>query len=469
LEGGLSMAVWSVVNNSLVNHHSGRIDAEYYKTESLQAYDYVKKGNYKLLGQLAKEGYRVVYENTKILNPEKVDEQQDVRFLQATNVSDDGLWIESKEIGFVSGKDWVKYPKGRIKHGELLIEVKGQAEKVTIVQDYMPMRTLVTGTLYKLTVDEKLVSPEYIFAYFSCKYGKILRDRTKVNTLISYVSKPELYNIPIPIFEESIDEITSIVRESYRLSILAHSFYHQAEELLAKELQLDQLKLPNKRWYTADYCEVMGKRRFDGEYFQPKYKQIEMHIKAYKKGYSVIKELFYENKSVSTLSKDKYKYIEIGDINNSDGTYAYNTIEKRDLPASAKIELSQGDVLISTVRPYRGAVSIIYDSFSDLIGSSAFTVVREKNGYKKEVLQVLLRLDCYKELLMKWNVGTSYPIIKNNDVMNLVIPMIPENIQIKISELVQQSFFAKQKSGLLLTQAKYYVEELIEQEANKYK
>lgn len=169
------MAVWSVVNNSLVNHHSGRIDAEYYKTESLLAYDYVKKGNYKLLGQLAKEGYRVVYENTKILNPEKVDEQMDVRFLQATNVSDDGLWIEPKEIGFVSGKDWVKYPKGRIKHGELLIEVKGQAEKVTIVQDYMPMRTLVTGTLYKLTVDENLVSPEYIFAYFSCKYGKIRR------------------------------------------------------------------------------------------------------------------------------------------------------------------------------------------------------------------------------------------------------------------------------------------------------
>ena len=462
------MAVWSVVNNSLVNHHSGRIDAEYYKAESLQAYDYVKKGNYKLLGQLAKEGYRVVYENTKILNPEKVDEQRDVRFLQATNVSDDGLWIEPKGIGFVSGKDWMKYPKGRIKHGELLIEVKGQAEKVTIVQDYMPLRTLVTGTLYKLTVDDKLVTPEYIFAYFSCKYGKILRDRTKVNTLISYVSKPELYNIPIPVFENFIDEITSIIRESYRLSILSHSLYQQAETLLAQELQLDKLKFSNKKWYSANYCEVVESGRYDGEYYQPKYVQIETHIKSYKRGYGLIKDFFCENKCISALSEDNYKYIEIGDVNISDGTYTYNTIAKRDLPVSARIALAIGDLLISTVRPYRGAVSIIYDSFPDMIGSSAFTIIREKKEYKKEVLQVLLRLDCYKELLMKWNVGTSYPVINNNDVMNLVIPLVPEEIQIQISKLVQQSFEVKKQSKQLLDQAKHRVEELIEQEANKH-
>ena len=63
------MASWSVVNSSLVNHHLGRIDAEYYKPESLDAYNYVKKGNYKLLGQIVKDGYRVVYENTNDLAP----------------------------------------------------------------------------------------------------------------------------------------------------------------------------------------------------------------------------------------------------------------------------------------------------------------------------------------------------------------------------------------------------------------
>lgn len=463
------MAIWSIVNNSLVSHHSGRIDAEYYKEESLRAYDYVKGGKYVLLSKLVKDGYRVVYENTKILNPKKVDEQRDVRFLQATNVSDDGLWIDTNEIGFVSEKDWEKYPKGRIKNGELLIEVKGLAEKVTIVQDYMPMRTLVTGTLFKLTIDDRFVTPEYIFAYFSCKYGKILRDRTKVNTLISYVSKPELYSIPVPIFTDSIDEITSIIRDSYRLSILSHSLYHQAEVLLAQELQLDKLKLSNKKWYSANYCEVVENGRYDGEYYQPKYLQIETHIKSYKKGYGLIKDFFCENKCISSLSEENYKYIEIGDVNISDGTFTYNTIAKRDLPVSARIELANGDVLISTVRPYRGAVSIIYDSFSDLIGSSAFTVVREKKGYRKEVLMVLLRLDCYKELLMKWNVGTSYPVISNKDVMNLVIPMVPDELQSQISSLVQQSFSAKQKSKSLLAQAKHRVEELIEQEANKYK
>lgn len=466
------MAVWSVVNNSLVNHHSGRIDAEYYKTESLQAYDYVKKGNYKLLGQLAKEGYRVVYENTKILNPEKVDEQQDVRFLQATNVSDDGLWIEPKEIGFVSGKDWVKYPKGRIKHGELLIEVKGQAEKVTIVQDYMPMRTLVTGTLYKLTVDEKLVSPEYIFAYFSCKYGKILRDRTKVNTLISYVSKPELYNIPIPIFEESIDEITSIVRESYRLSILAHSFYHQAEELLAKELQLDQLKLPNKKWYTADYCEVMKERRMNAEFFSPDvycilsqdflkeavtindvYEIIRGYTPNcyYQSGVPVVK-----TKNVRTPNVDKKR---ISDY--ADSQEPLTQTKENDLILAA---MGVGSL---------GRMSYVTDKETNCAIDGTLRILRKKDLSLNDIeipTMLFLSTEVGQKLIYRGISGTTGIISLPDDyLVRIPIPVFEKSVRLKVTELVLNSIKAKNQSEQLLAQAKHRVEELIEQEANKYK
>lgn len=466
------MAVWSVVNNSLVNHHSGRIDAEYYKTESLQAYDYVKKGNYKLLGQLAKEGYRVVYENTKILNPEKVDEQQDVRFLQATNVSDDGLWIEPKEIGFVSGKDWVKYPKGRIKHGELLIEVKGQAEKVTIVQDYMPMRTLVTGTLYKLTVDEKLVSPEYIFAYFSCKYGKILRDRTKVNTLISYVSKPELYNIPIPIFEESIDEITSIVRESYRLSILAHSFYHQAEELLAKELQLDQLKLPNKKWYTADYCEVMKERRMNAEFFSPDvycilsqdflkeavtindvYEIIRGYTPNcyYQSGVPVVK-----TKNVRTPNVDKKR---ISDY--ADSQEPLTQTKENDLILAA---MGVGSL---------GRMSYVTDKETNCAIDGTLRILRKKDLSLNDIeipTMLFLSTEVGQKLIYRGISGTTGIISLPDDYLGRIpIPVFEKSVRLKVTELVLNSIKAKNQSEQLLAQAKHRVEELIEQEANKYK
>ena len=465
------MAVWSVVNNSLVNHHSGRIDAEYYKTESLQAYDYVKKGNYKLLGQLAKEGYRVVYENTKILKPEKVDEQRDVRFLQATNVSDDGLWIEPKEIGFVSGKDWGKYPKGRIKHGELLIEVKGQAEKVTIVQDYMPMRTLVTGTLYKLTVDEKKVSPEYIFAYFSCKYGKILRDRTKVNTLISYVSKPELYNIPIPIFEESIDEISSIIRESYRLSALSHSLYHQAETILAQELQLDQLKLPNKKWYTTDYCEVIGNGRCDGEYYQPKYKKLMQHLSKFNcRSLGSLCDFIKGFEIGSSSYKDHGKlFMRVSNISEN-GIQMSNSdkhISDSDFQRLKPFQIEKGDVLCTK----DGTIAMCYVIDEDIEGiySSGIVKLSLNKDIPAEYLAIVINSvfgkmqanrDCSGALITHWKIGS---------MKKIQIPIISDASMNSIADFVCQSKAAKRQSKQLLSQAKHRVEELIEQEANKYK
>ena len=466
------MAAWSVVNNSLVNHHSGRIDAEYYKTESLQAYDYVKKGNYKLLGQLAKEGYRVVYENTKILKPEKVDEQRDVRFLQATNVSDDGLWIEPKEIGFVSGKDWVKYPKGRIKHGELLIEVKGQAEKVTIVQDYMPMRTLVTGTLYKLTVDEKMVSPEYIFAYFSCKYGKILRDRTKVNTLISYVSKPELYNIPIPIFEESIDEITNVVKESYRLSAFSHTLYHQAETLLAQELQLDKLKLPNKKWYTADYCEVVNEKRMNAEFFSPDVYSI-LGQDFLKEGatindvFEIIRgytpKCYYQSgvpmvktKNVRTPNIDKKRISDYADSQES-----LTLTKKNDLILAA---MGVGSL---------GRMSYVTEEETNCAIDGTLRILRKKDLSMNDMeipTMLFLSTEVGQKLIYRGISGTTGIISLPDDYLERIpIPVFEKSVRRKVTELVLNSIKAKNQSEQLLAQAKHRVEELIEQEANKYK
>lgn len=447
----------------------GRIDAEYYKTESLQAYDYVKKGNYKLLGQLAKEGYRVVYENTKILNPEKVDEQQDVRFLQATNVSDDGLWIEPKEIGFVSGKDWDKYPKGRIKHGELLIEVKGQAEKVTIVQDYMPMRTLVTGTLYKLTVDEKMVSPEYLFAYFSCKYGKILRDRTKVNTLISYVSKPELYSIPIPIFSDYIGEITNLVRDSYNSSILAHSFYRQAEELLANELQLDKLQLPNKKWYTAHYSEVIGNNRCDGEYYQPKYKQLMQHLARFE--CKTLGSLCVFTKGIeigSSAYKEQGKlFMRVSNISEN-GIQTGNSdkhLSDIDYQRLKPYQIENGDILCTK----DGTIAMCYVIDDDVEGifSSGIVKLSLNDDMPAEYLTIVINSifgkmqanrDCSGALITHWKIG---------DMKKMLIPIIGDNKMIEIADLVSRSKEAKQESKQLLAQAKSRIEELIEQEAIK--
>ena len=127
--------------------------------------------------------------------------------------------------------------------------------------------------------------------------------------------------------------------------------------------------------------------------------------------------------------------------------------------------MKRGDLLISKVRPNRGAVSIIDFDDTDLIVSGAFTVLREnsKSAFSNEVLKVLLRTEIYRDWLLQFNVGTQYPVIRDEDILNLPIPLINPKTQSQISLLIQESFSLKSKSEKLLELAKKAVEMAIEE------
>jgi type I restriction enzyme S subunit len=136
----------------------------------------------------------------------------------------------------------------------------------------------------------------------------------------------------------------------------------------------------------------------------------------------------------------------------------YALIDTENLPDNAKIRSNKNDVLISKVRPNRGAVAIVNEDIQDFVVSGAFTVLKENSAYKKETLFVLLKTDVYKEWLLKYNVGTSYPVIKDDDILNFPIPMIEDNIQQQIAELIEKSFYLCRESERLLNEAKCMVE-----------
>jgi type I restriction enzyme, S subunit len=108
------------------------------------------------------------------------------------------------------------------------------------------------------------------------------------------------------------------------------------------------------------------------------------------------------------------------------------------LPDNAKINIKKDDLLISKVRPNRGAVSIIDFETNDLVASGAFTILRQNNNkLTSETLQVLLRTKYYRDWLLKYNVGASYPVIIDSDILNLYIPIIDISIQQTISTFIQ--------------------------------
>jgi type I restriction enzyme S subunit len=228
-------------------------------------------------------------------------------------------------------------------------------------------------------------------------------------------------------------------------------------------LGLNDFAPSNECVAVKSFSESFGMSgRLDAEYYQLKYDDIIGRIKSYRGGYDKVANQFLQNKTSYERTQESYDYIEISDVNVSNGEITPNNILVEELPANAKNKVSKGDILVSKVRPYRGAVGIIELEQEDLICSGAFTVLRENGNINKETLVVLFRLKCYKDLLLKYNVGTSYPVIRDEDVLNMPIPLIGKTIQQIIAEKISESFTLRAKSKQLLEEAKMAVERAIE-------
>jgi len=297
------MAVVSVIKLSELEG-AKRIDAEYYRKDILDLRDIVQKCKFNVVPfrKIIEHGYRVVYWTTKII-PRSEMKNDDVFFLQATNVDETFPYIWTGDMGGVWHKDWEDYPEGRIKTGELLIEVKGKAEKVALVPHDFPLNTLVSGSLYKASIKD--LEPEYVLVYLLSKYGKGFRDRLKTNLLVSFVNKNDLYNIPIVILPSAVRRnIKKMYVDAYEYFKESERLYIFAQNLLVEELGLKDFKPRYELSYTANLSQAFNVHRVDAEYFQPVYRQLVKHLRSN-----------FEIKPLKTFILDFQKGIEVGSEN----------------------------------------------------------------------------------------------------------------------------------------------------------
>jgi len=321
-------------------------------------------------------------------------------------------------------------------------------------------------------VKDNRILTEYLFTYLN---RDIIRKKAE-NNMIGTSGRQRVpttfyENLQIPIIDIKIQKkIKIIIDDSHTKNKESELLYTQAEQLLLKELGLKDWQPSTENINCKSFKEsFFATGRLDAEYYQPKYEDYNDVIMVNQQGYSFIRNEFEHINESPKLTKKGYNYIEIGDVNTGDGTNVSNYIETKELPANAKTFVKKGDLLISKVRPYRGAVTIIESDLSDIIVSGAFTVLRskEESTYSNEVLKVILRLDIYKDWLLQFNVGTQYPVIKDDDILNLPIPIISEKTQQVITEKINESQHLKHQSEQLLEIAKRAVEIAVEEDEEK--
>jgi hypothetical protein len=445
-----------------------RVDAEFYQPYLLQYESELEKSALpvKRLGELVRDGYRVVYQNTEIIESDGIDPPTNaVRFLQAADLALNFPNIMLGEMGWVPRADWERYPKGRIIPGELLIEVKGLARKVAIVPDDFPRETLVTGSVFKLQTNPELLDPYYLLTYFLSRFGLGFRHRCMTNTLIGFVNKEELYDIPVPMPLLMVQKaIGDVAREAILAWRGASSHIAAAEARLMEALGLEQLDLSPQKTYARQFKDLQAARRFGSEYFMPCKRRVLDAL------WAMPHETIARHAPSVRAMWDPKKAGKGKTLRNFDLTAALEPFlddgtEPRPVEEllSAKKRFRSGDVVISRLRSYLREIAVVRTSKEpESVGSSEFIVLRPTGkGLSAETLMVYLRCPLIQTIL-KWSQdGSAHPRFAEEDLMALPVPNLLLEVQEEIDALVNNAIAARRRAARLLEQAKQTLEDLI--------
>lgn len=447
-------AVELKLSEVLIDNDSNRLDSEYFSRAFINvAFKLFLIPHDKLVNLTNKidVGYVGAMTNEYVANG--------VILLQTKNIGE--IFVDESSYKFISIDFHSKLLKSQIIQHDILIARSGSFGKASI---YLGNEEVNSSDIIIIQSKNSQVNSYYLTVFLNSYYGAQQLYRFASGGVQGHVNLTILENLVVPILSMSFQmKIEGIIKLAYQKLEESKQLYKEAEDLLLSELGLLDF-VPNDDNIAiksfSDSFSVSG--RLDSEYYQPKYDDIEQRI--YSKPHTFINKEFSQIITSFDKTKDGYNYIEIGDVNVSDGIHSYNYVLTEELPANAKIKVDNGDLIVSTVRPYRGAVSIINTDDTDLVVSGAFTVLRSKleSNYSIQVLQVLLRTQIYKNFMLKYNVGSSYPVIKDENVMNLPIPLLGDKIQKQIESKIKQSFALKEQSKQLLELAKHAVEVAIE-------
>ncbi|WP_159243393.1 restriction endonuclease subunit S [Tenacibaculum maritimum] len=452
------------LSDVMLDNDNKRIDSEYFRKQYLKFFKEVP--NLKPLGEFVQEGYRVVYENTKIIDKQEAEKGGYPYFLQATDL--DTPFINTSNLFHVSNDEWIRYPKGRIKKGEILIEVKGKIDKVSIVPEDFPERTLVTGSLFKLSVNGD-ISKHVLLCYLICKYGVAFKDRFKTNLLISYISKPDLYRIPVPnfsaSFQQKIDEIFKVIFKSKEK---ASKIYQQAETVLLQEIGLQDFKANTEAVNVKSFSESFAiSGRLDAEYYQKKYDDYIRLVKSYSKGFDGLSEVCnLKGANYKPEDESLYKYIELSNIGVTGDVTGCTKAYGKDLPSRARRKVNTGDVVVSSIEGSLQSCAIVTEQYNDALCSTGFYVINS-DKINSETLLVLFKSELMQNILKQNCSGTILTAVNKNEFVNIPIPIIDFTKQKQIAELIEESFKLKKESENLLEVAKVAVEVAIEQNETK--
>jgi len=207
--------------------------------------------------------------------------------------------------------------------------------------------------------------------------------------------------------------------------------------------------------------------RLDAEYYQPKYDELFSKLKQYPNGYGTLKDLCkMRTVNITPNAEIEHQYIELSNIGNCGEITGCTRDTGNNLPTRARYQVKTNDVLLSSIEGSLSSIAIVPETYHDAFCSTGFYPLYSE-AINSETLLLFFKIIAGQMQLQRGCNGTILTAINTEELSQVIIPNIAQNIQIKLQQAIQQSFYLRTTAKHLLDSAKTAVEIAIEQDEHK--
>lgn len=311
-----------------------------------------------------------------------------------------------------------------------------------------------------------LLNEKYIVLFLNCKYGLLQMRRWFQGNIQMHLSLNDVKKILIPILPQEFQEkMENIFLDAQELMESSKVTYKEAEYILLDELDLLGYNYSKNTHYQSDLQNVLKFHRVDAQYFNPEYEKFLDAIKEYSNGFVNLLDMV-ENVNADFKPKqypdENFSYVELSNINLSTGIIdGHSIIKGKNAPGRAKRLLKENDVIVSSVEGSLQKIAIVNSENEGSLASNGFFQFRSLESMLPEVILVLSKSIVIQKQMKRECTGTILTAVPPDYLNRIIIPLVREDKQEEIANLVRKSHRYRRKAYEFLDNAQKEIEEYI--------
>ncbi len=450
-------AVWSVVHPSELSPDQ-RFDAEYYKPEYLRLDTLLTGLAVRTLSEL--DGEFVVGPFGSSFTVDNYVDASPYRYIRGRDVKP--FFLLADENVYVAKTDFNRLIKHSLRAGDLLISVVGTLGNVAVVDEDLGEAIFsCKSTVYR----PRSFNPYYLCTYLNSEVGQDYLKRRPRGTIQTGLNLNDLKSIPIYVpDEEEQAAIGELVKRSRDLLRRADRLYADAEGCLLAGLGLSDLDLSYQPTYTRNFAHAWAVGRLDAEYFQPKHTEADRAIEQL--GPEALGDLAKLTKGTEVGS---HAYTDEGVLFVRVSTLTKYGIERRDSDKYISSELYRelqagfrpriGEILLSK----DGTPGIAYcvSAETECIICSGIVRLEPLGEIDPEYIALIINSLVGQLQIQREATGTLIAHWRLDKIRRLKLPLLCQDLQVQIGDLVRSSKESSNEAKRLLGEAKRRVEQMI--------